>query len=728
MGIFYLLFCLKKRKKKCYALILFGLKGVFNKYMSRSLYRFLPQLTLFTIVTACVLVLCSTATALPVRLRAEIAPTCSASNPDWKYADLWAEGNIAVQGSYSCRGAFIFDITNPDAPVLASWYNPGANQQFLEAIVVGNRGYFGSGNGGGVHIVNLTNPYSPVLLGIVNVANGNGYSSIHEMVVFEQNGGTYLVENFNGTSTKNLKFINVTNPASAVYVRDLTPTEPQWVHAMVVKGNRMFTSGWGNSSNRGRTEIFDISNITTQAPVLLGFISDQSGITAGNNMHSAWPSDDGNWLYSCREVTNSNGPTPGDLRVYDITNPAQPLLVNSVGMIALGINAVTPHNPVVKGNFLYIAWYQAGLQVFNISNRANPIRIGQYDTWAGAFAPPATEKQVAQDAEPWDLVCGSNFTQNVLPTDYDGAWAVFPGLGINKIIVGDMKRGLLILDTALISAPTRLHMADPDRGTNVSVYSPGTGDWQLADGVEMDTAGFRQPGDIIVTDDYDGDEKVDFAVFRPSTGTWFIQESTVGFVSVRFGMNGDVPVPADFDADGRTDIAVWRPSTGMWYIHQSIVGFRAERWGMAGDRPLTGDYDGDGKADVAVWRPSNGMWYVLPSTAAIPVYQAFGQAGDRPLNADFDGNGTSDYAVYRPSSGSWYILDPATRTFTSYNFGVSEDMPVPADYDSDGKDDVAVFRPSANVRYGLNSSTGDLFSDDVRAINAGTSQQSARTR
>ena len=118
-------------------------------------------------------------------------------NSGWKFSDIYADGNIAVQGSYNCRGAFIYDITNPDAPVLASWYNPGNNQEFLEAIVIGNRGYFGSGNGGGVHIVDLTNPYSPVLLGVVNSANGNGHDSIHEMMVFSQDGATYLLENYN---------------------------------------------------------------------------------------------------------------------------------------------------------------------------------------------------------------------------------------------------------------------------------------------------------------------------------------------------------------------------------------------------------------------------------------------------------------------------------------------------------------------------------------------------
>lgn len=665
-----------------------------------------------------VAMLSSSASALPVRLRGELAPPCTSSQgANFKYADLFGDGNIAVQGSYGCTGAFIYDISNPDHPVLASWYNPGNNRQFLEAVVIGNRGYFGSGNGGGVHIVDLTNPYSPVLLGTVDSTHGNAHNSIHEMVVFSQNGGTYLLENYNSLSqTKILKFINVTNPAVPVFVRDLMPTDPQWVHAMVVKGNRLFTSGWGNSSARGRTEIYDVSNIATQAPTLLGFISDQTSITAGNQMHSAWPSDDGNWLYSCREVTTSNGPTPGDLRVYDIHDPANPLLVNSIGMAQLSLNAVTPHNPVVNGNFLYISWYQAGLQVFNISNRANPIRIGQYDTFAGAFAPTKEEQQTLRDAEPWDMICGSNFLSSTLPTSYDGAWAVYPYLGADKILVGDLTRGLIILDTRLISSPNRYNAATPDRrGTNASLFQPANGEWQLVNDYAMNLAGFRQAGDVLVTNDYDGDGVADFAVFRPSNGVWYIQEKT-GLFSAQFGMRGDVPVPADFDADGRTDIAVFRPSTGMWYIQQSIVGFRAQQWGAAGDKPLTGDYDGDGKADVAVWRPSTGMWAILPSTAAIPVYQQFGMSGDRPINADFDGNGVSDLTVYRPSNGSWYVLDPQTRYLTSFSFGISEDIPVADDYDGDGKFDVAVYRPSTNYRYGINSSDGKIFTEELRRV------------
>ncbi len=658
-----------------------------------------------------VLCLWLTVPAQKVRLRSEITPNCSSSQgANLRYADIFAEGNIAVQGTYGCRGAFIYDISNPDNPVLASWYNPSPSQQFLEAIVVGNRGYFGSGTGGGgVHIVDLTNPYNPVLLGVVDSTHGNAHNFIHEMVVFSQNGATFLIENYNSLSTtKILKVINVTNPAAPVFIRDITPTEPQWVHAMVVKDNRLFTSGWGNTSSRGRTEIYDISNITTQAPVLLGFVADQTSITAGNSMHSAWPSEDGNYLYSCRETSNGTG----DVRVYNISNPASPLLVNSLTMNGLGLNAVTPHNPVVAGNYLYVAWYQAGIQVFDLTDPAAPVRVGQYDTFQSTYAPPPAEKQALRDAEPWDLVCGSEYRQNALPTTYDGNWAVYPFLGQNKILAGDLQYGLLVLDATKVNAPLENIVSDfdGDGRTDFSVFSPATGDWQIetSSNGAASTPNFGLSGDILVSSDYNGDGKTELAIFRPSTGSWWFRNDDGTFSVIQFGLNGDVPVPADYDADGKTDIAVWRPSNGLWFINQSTLGLRITQWGLSTDKPVPGDFEGDGKADIAVWRPSNGVWYVLQSSSSIPIYMNFGLNGDKPIAADFDGNGRADFAIYRPSTGAWYIYDPLAGPFRVITFGLGTDVPVPADYDGDGKADIAVYRPDGNTWYRINSSNGGI--------------------
>ncbi|MEP6946432.1 MAG: FG-GAP-like repeat-containing protein [Acidobacteriota bacterium] len=641
-------------------------------------------------------------TAQRVRLRSQSVPPCTAipgaSNPNWKFADLYGDGNIAVLGSYYCRGGFIYDISDPDAPVFASWYNPGNNQQFLEAIVVGNRAYFGSGNGGGVHIVDVTSPYNPIALGTVDATHGNGHNSIHEMMIVPQGDATYLIENYNSTGVKSIRIIDITNPAAPVFKWEFNPTDVTWVHAFHIRGNKMYTSGWG-----GKVEIYDIANLATKTPTLLG------AIIGGTTNHSTWTSEDGRYLYSCRETYD------GDLRVYDVQDPAAPMLIRSIKAGDLGLNAVSPHNPVVMGSYLYVSWYQAGIQVFDISDPTSPKRIGQYDTFAPTFAPTEAQIQALQTQGPWDAICGSpnGFAASSLPSSFDGNWAVYPFLGQNKILAGDLTNGLLILDASAVAAPQRNTVSDydGDRKTDLSTYSPSTGTWlsEQSSNAFATTNQFGTLGDVIVTGDFDGDGKSDIAVFRPSTGVWYFMNSMGGFAVAHFGVNGDVPVPADFDADGKTDIAVWRPSTGVWYIQQSTLGFKAVQWGTAGDKPLTGDYEGDGKPDITVWRPSNGVWYSLQSSSSIATYNAFGTNGDEPLVGDFDGNGTSDFAVYRPSTGTWYLLDPITRSFSSYRFGIAEDIPVPADYDGDGRTDIAVFRPSQNTWFRLNSSDGSFF-------------------
>ena len=256
---------------------------------------------------------------------------------------------------------------------------------------------------------------------------------------------------------------------------------------------------------------------------------------------------------------------------------------------------------------------------------------------------------------------------------------------------------------------------DGDGRTDVAVFRPSTGDWF----VDRSSAGFSAvrfgvSADLIVPADYDGDGRTDYAVFRPSEGIWYrINSQNNTFTAVRFGLSGDLPRPADFDGDGKADINLFRPSNGTWYRLNSIDGqFAANPFGQSGDVPAAADYDGDGKADLAVFRPSANTWYIARATG-VPAQNfdsvIFGQAGDIPVPANYDGDSKTDIAVFRPSNGTWYRINSSTGQFFAVQFGQNGDIPVAGDYDGDRKADITVFRPSNGSWYSTNSQSGAPF-------------------
>ena len=201
----------------------------------------------------------------------------------------------------------------------------------------------------------------------------------------------------------------------------------------------------------------------------------------------------------------------------------------------------------------------------------------------------------------------------------------------------------------------------------------------------------QPPTTSSVSGDFDGDHRKDLAVYRPTTGEWFIFGSASGFQTRVFGAPaasglGDVPLLGDFDGDGKTDLAIFRQATGEWLVFGSASGFQTRLFGSpaasgAGDTPVPADYDGDGIADLAIYRKATGEWFIFGSATGFQTHLFGAPAatglGDIPVPGDFDGDGKADIAVRRGATAEWLVLQSSTGQIQTTTFGMPNDLPLP---------------------------------------------------
>ncbi len=352
------------------------------------------------------------------------------------YADVWGEGNVVALGSVGTgSGVTLINNSNPAAPVAyPNRYMPAgsANGQFRDVIIQGGIGYFaidssttgGPTTVGGVHVVNLANPAAPALLTVIK-----------DPIGFYNNHDLFLDANFlyiSNNRTYEMKVFNVANPASPTLVRSINTAgvSTDDLHDMTIKNGRMYTSNLSN----GITQIYDVSQMsTTVAPTLLG------SLDVGTRNHTAWPSEDGKLLAVAREAENA------EVQLWNISTPATPTLIGSITSAAYGIDSFSAHNPVIIGDTLYVSWYQAGLQIFNIRNPAAPVHLGAFDTFVGGNGGPTAPGSFANG--------------------YDGNWGLYPDLGNNKILLSDFDNGFFTVDAT-------------DAFRQIWTYTFDTGKWQ----------------------------------------------------------------------------------------------------------------------------------------------------------------------------------------------------------------------------------------------------------
>ena len=272
----------------------------------------------------------------------------------WGYVDPNDGTEYAVLGDASGAGITIVDVSDPATPVQVGNLStvPG-----FDVKVWGHYVYTVTGGGGGQGgIVDISDPANPQVVG--------GFPSSHNIFIAD-NGYLYAEA-----------------PGLKVYDLNPDPLNPALVwqdndnggHDATVIGNRLY-----DFHGTFGTRIYDVTDPAD--PQLLATINDP----AISYHHSGWTSEDGNYLYICDELANH---PQADITIWDISNLENP---EKVGEYA-DANAIV-HNLYITGNYAYVAYYTAGIRVFDISDPTQLVLVDEYDTspantgefFAGAF-------------------------------------------------------------------------------------------------------------------------------------------------------------------------------------------------------------------------------------------------------------------------------------------------------------------------------------------------------
>jgi hypothetical protein len=150
---------------------------------------------------------------------------------------------------------------------------------------------------------------------------------------------------------------------------------------------------------------------------------------------------------------------------------------------------------------------------------------------------------------------------------------------------GDGRDEFVICQVANVGTAARWYIGDSVTGAQI---------------LEVNWGNFNDDY-LINPDDYTGDGIADIVIWRGATttrsdaGYWFIRNTATGALvpPVKFGLEGagtgDVPIRGNYDGDQKADIAVFRPSTRQWFwINSSDGSLGIQQWGDADDLALPG--------------------------------------------------------------------------------------------------------------------------------------------
>ena len=326
---------------------------------------------------------------------------------DVQYNDVWGYSD-AANNEYAILGGltntYFINITNPATPTIINTFSHANSSIWRDFKTYKKYAYSSADQGAeGLRVYDLTNlPTSVTLVSSIT----SGFTKAHNIHIDTLNARLYVLGASNASTAYNIMVYNLTNPAAPV-LEKTSALPGGYIHDAFARNDTVYASHGSNGYY-----VYKYNRTTTQTFTVL----DSKATYYGYN-HSSWVTQDRNYAVV---ATETHG-TP--LRVLDVStlNNDNDLTQTSTFQSALeaptSTNSIV-HNPFIKGNLVYLAYYFDGVQIYDISNPANPVRVGYYDTYPTL----------------------SGYS------GYDGCWGVYPYLPSGKIIASDISNGLFVLE------------------------------------------------------------------------------------------------------------------------------------------------------------------------------------------------------------------------------------------------------------------------------------------
>jgi hypothetical protein len=285
-----------------------------------------------------------------------------ASGAPMRGIDVAVDGDFAYLATFT--GLEVIDISKPATPIAVSHFTGPSNDV---AIVHGDGrtvAYVSPFGRGHTRAVDVTDPGAPTL-----VAEIPDYS--HTLFHTTRNGGSQI---YLANYTNDIPEFDVTHPLTPVRSgMTRVPGEEAGVHDMFVDGDRIYA----NNTVAGMVAI-DVSG-GLDHPVELGRIPTTFSHTSVAGTAGARPVV----LHGDEGFTGIDG--GAFLRILD-GDPSSPTFFTELARYQ-SRPQVGIHNFQLVGNRLYIAYYQDGVRVIDLSNPARPIEVAHYNTWNPLTAP-----------------------------------------------------------------------------------------------------------------------------------------------------------------------------------------------------------------------------------------------------------------------------------------------------------------------------------------------------